>query len=218
MGETPDPLPSICQSKEFLLYNRSMEDRSGEKILYPWGSVHPHKLCTGCGGIKLLREFSIKSFKFDIRGELCSLCEAKCEPEITVANLHERVRPRVVDGKIEGLQKYRGRNPNGYFEDLPLEIQQKAHQWLDHLCQKWQSNLPRWKFAILVGQAKRLAWTTPEERSAWGRSMLARRGGYAVQRRYFLTGRTGKKHPALRAAWIHSLNAKARREAAEKAR
>lgn len=202
--------PTSDSQKDFLLYNCSMEDRSDEKILFPWGSTHPHKLCKGCGIIKLLKEFPSK-------GTPCSSCETKREPEITVARLHEKVRPRIVDGKIEGLQKYH-RHPNGIFEDLPLEIGQKAHQWLDHFCRRWEGNLPRWKFAILVGQARRLAWTTREERSAWGRRMLAKRGGYAVQRRYFLEGRTGRRHPAHRAAWIHSLNAKARREMAQNAR
>jgi len=38
--------------------------------------------------------------------------------------------------------------------------------------------------------------------SAWGRSMLAKRGGKAVQRRYRSEGRTGNHHPAQRAARI----------------
>jgi hypothetical protein len=42
---------------------------------------------------------------------------------------------------------------------------------------------------LYVGQAKRLARISPEQRSAWGRSMLAERGGLAVQRSYRLEGR-----------------------------
>ena len=41
--------------------------------------------------------------------------------------------------------------------------------------------MPLWRRAILIGQAKRLASMSDDERSAWGRSMLAKRGGYAVR-------------------------------------
>ena len=47
--------------------------------------------------------------------------------------------------------------------------------------------MPPWRFAILVAQAKRLALTPPD--SAWGRSMLAKRGGRAVQQTYRAEGR-----------------------------
>lgn len=82
--------------------------------------------------------------------------------------------------KIVALENYRGHNPKGYFEDLPWEVRNRAHQWLFRLCPKWGRDLPAWRFAILVGQAKRLAPNPPT--SAWGRSMLAKRGGLAVQR------------------------------------
>jgi hypothetical protein len=55
--------------------------------------------------------------------------------------------------------------------------------------QRWGKNLPRWRRAILIGQAKRLALMSDEERSSWGRSMLAQRGGHAVQHRYKMEGR-----------------------------
>jgi hypothetical protein len=42
--------------------------------------------------------------------------------------------------------------------------------------------------------------TSQEERSQWGRSMLAKRGGYAVQEGYRREGRTGDQHPAHKAA------------------
>jgi hypothetical protein len=89
--------------------------------------------------------------------------------------------------KIVALEKYRRRDSKGYFEDLPWEIRNRAHQWLFRLCSKWGRDLPSWRFAILVGQAKRLALNPPT--STWGRSMLAKRGGLAVQRKYRLEGR-----------------------------
>jgi hypothetical protein len=104
--------------------------------------------------------------------------------------------------RIEGLRKYRGRNPRGYFQDLPWDVRRRAYEWLHHLCEPWGSDLPGWRLAILIGQAKRLARTTPEERSGWGRSMLAKRGGYAVQRYYQMQNKTGEKHPAHKAARV----------------
>jgi len=98
--------------------------------------------------------------------------------------------------KIVALEQYRGRNPKGYFQDLPWEIRNRAHQWLFRLCSKWGHDLPAWRFAILVGQAKRLALNPPT--SAWGRSMHAKRGGLAVQRKYMLEGR----HPTQKATYV----------------
>jgi hypothetical protein len=95
--------------------------------------------------------------------------------------------------KIAALEKYRRSNPKGYFEDLPWEIRYRARQWLYRLCSKWGRDLPAWRFAILVGQAKRLALNPPT--SAWERSMLAKRGGLAVQRKYLVEGR----HPTEKA-------------------
>ena len=106
--------------------------------------------------------------------------------------------------RIEGLRKFRGRNPHGYFEDLPWEVRQRAQMWLHRFCERWRHDLPPYRFAILVGQAKRLAQTSPEERSAWGRKMLAKRGGKAVQRRYRAEGRVGKQHPAHYAAFVNA--------------
>jgi hypothetical protein len=89
--------------------------------------------------------------------------------------------------KIISLDKFRGRNPRGYFRDLPDEVRHRAYQWLHRFVKRWGRNLPPWRFAILVGQAKRLALNPPS--SKWGRSMLAKRGGLAVQHRYWLEGR-----------------------------
>src|SRR5277367_1549421 len=113
---------------------------------------------------------------------------------------------------IEGLKKYRGRNPRGYFEDLPGEIRRRASDWLHRLMQNGRSKrgtIPRWLFAIYVGQARRLALNPPT--SAWGRSMLAKRGGLALQRKYRMEERVGLKHPARIAA-----KSRAKRQAAIK--
>jgi hypothetical protein len=93
--------------------------------------------------------------------------------------------------RIDNLRKYRGRKPDGYFQDLPWEVRQRANAWLGKFCRRWGSNLPPWRLAILVGQAKRLAQMSDTERSVWGRKMLAKRGGYAVQELY----RTDGRHP-----------------------
>jgi hypothetical protein len=108
--------------------------------------------------------------------------------------------------RIEALQTFQGRNPRGYFEDLPWEVKQRAQMWLYKFCERWGRNLPGWRFAILVGQAKRLALNPPT--SAWGRSMLAKRGGYATQQKYRDTERIGPKHPAHRAASISAARRK----------
>ena len=114
--------------------------------------------------------------------------------------------------RILTLEKYRGRNPKGYFQDLPGQTQYEAFRWLDRFVKRWQGDMPGWRFAILVGQAKRLALNPPT--SAWGRSMFAkrgaRRGGLAVQRKYFLEGR----HPTARATQVR-LAKQLRRNAAE---
>jgi len=107
--------------------------------------------------------------------------------------------------QIPGIKKYQGRNPAGYFEDLPWDVQRAARMWLWRFCQKWGRDLSPWRFAILVGQAKRLALNPPD--SAWGRSMLAKRGGKAVQRKYRHEGR----HPTEAATWARRAKAQARR-------
>jgi hypothetical protein len=109
--------------------------------------------------------------------------------------------------KILNLEKYRGRNPKGYFQDLPWETRDRAYQWLYRLATKWGRDLPAWRFAILVGQAKRLALNPPT--SVWARSMLAKRGGLAVQRKYLIDGR----HPTKRATQVRL--AKQRRRKAD---
>ena len=90
--------------------------------------------------------------------------------------------------RIEGLRKFRKNRPGGsYFDDLPWEVQRRARLWLWKFEQRWKRDLPDWRFAILIGQARRLALNPPT--STWGRTMLAKRGGYAVQRKYRHEGR-----------------------------
>ncbi len=109
--------------------------------------------------------------------------------------------------RIHQLDNYRDRNPNGYFHDLPLDIRISATQWLDRFCKKWSGNLPPWRFAILVGQAKRVALHPPT--SSWGRSMLAKRGGLALQRKLRLEG----KHPTAYATRCRVLKQNAKKRA-----
>jgi hypothetical protein len=106
------------------------------------------------------------------------------------------------------------RRPRRYrqhlFDDLPLELRWKAEGWLSHLCQKWRGNLPGWRMAILIGRARWLALNPPD--SAWGRRMLARRGGLATQERYRREGRIGTRHPAHKAAQISARNRRWRKQ------
>lgn len=110
--------------------------------------------------------------------------------------------------KIEGLKRYqrRGRS-GGHFEGLPPQVRACARGWLERFVTRRRSRgqpVPQWLFAILIGQAKRLALRPPT--SAWGRSMHARRGGHAVQRQYLHEGR----HPTEKATRVHGLTAQVR--------
>lgn len=95
--------------------------------------------------------------------------------------------------RIPSLQKYRGSTSNGNFDALPPDARKRAQVWLYRLCQRWGNDLPAWRYAILVGQAKRLAKSPPD--SAWGRKMLATRGGRAVQNLYRFEGRDATAAP-----------------------
>lgn len=108
---------------------------------------------------------------------------------------------------IPGLKKYQGRNPNGYFQDLDWPVRRRAYRWLGVFLKRWGRNLTSWRFPILVGQAKRLALNPPD--SAWGRSMAAKKGGYAVQRRYRVEGR----HPTAKATQVRLAYCRAKKEA-----
>lgn len=98
--------------------------------------------------------------------------------------------------RILALQKFRKRNSQGYFRGLPRDVQYVAYRWLDKFLARWRHNLPPWRLAILVGQAKRLALNPPTTR--WGRSMLAKRGGLAVQRKHLIEG----THPTKKATQV----------------
>jgi hypothetical protein len=98
------------------------------------------------------------------------------------------------------FKRHPRRHRRHLFDDLPYEAQREASSRYLRSCQKWGRDLPSWRRAILIGQARRWTMTSQEERSQWGRSMLAKRGGYAVQQRYRREGRTGDQHPAHKAA------------------
>jgi hypothetical protein len=74
----------------------------------------------------------------------------------------------------------RSRCSDSYFDEMPPEVRRRAEEWFAKFRDRWEWNLPNWRLAILVGQARRLALNPPS--SAWGRSMLAARGGRALQR------------------------------------
>lgn len=86
-------------------------------------------------------------------------------------------------GLFEPLGAAGGRGGDPYTK-LPPPM---AYRWMHRFCERWRGDLPGWRLAILVGQARRLALNPPS--SAWGRSMLAKRGGLAVQRKYRREGR-----------------------------
>jgi hypothetical protein len=82
------------------------------------------------------------------------------------------------------FERRRPRRPKSSdpFEDMPEPFQSKARIIFARLCERWKGNLPSWRKAILVGSARRLATHPPG--SQWGRRMLAKRGGLAVQEKY----------------------------------
>jgi hypothetical protein len=100
--------------------------------------------------------------------------------------------------RIEGLRGQRGTGQ--VFDDLQLPLRVNAQRTFGRLCARWSRNLPQWRMPPLVGRARWLTLHPPD--SAWGRRMLAKRGGRAVQRRYRLEGRTGRLHPARYAAVV----------------
>ena len=120
---------------------------------------------------------------------------------------------------IEGLneKKYSGRPT---IEDLPEPQRSEAWGWFSHFISRRRAEgkaTPQTTQAILMGQAKRLARMTPEERSRLGRKMRATLGGYAVQQKYREEGRTGDKHPAHKAARISAVRRKQKKLKREEA-
>lgn len=110
--------------------------------------------------------------------------------------------------EIPELKRFQRRHRKGtYFQDLPANLRPRAHWWLKRFVERRQRSRKRispWLFAIYVGQAKRLTLHPPS--SEWGRSMLAKRGGYAVQRRYRWDGR----HPTKKATHVRLIRQKSR--------
>lgn len=117
--------------------------------------------------------------------------------------------------RIPNFRHVKRRRKN-LFDDLPLELQWRARSWLDRFYQRWKGNLPSWRRAILIGRARWFALNPPT--SKWGHTMLAKKGGYAVQRLYQAQGRVGMRHPAHRASAISASRRKFRKEAAERER
>src|ERR1022692_3049845 len=102
------------------------------------------------------------------------------------------------------------RNPHSrslvpMFEGLSPQQEQEAYRLLAKYLGR-RPFCPQWLYPILVGNARRLA-VNPTS-SAWGRSMRAKKGGIATQRRYIMEGRTGPRHPAHYAATVSASNRK----------
>src|SRR5262245_1374584 len=89
--------------------------------------------------------------------------------------------------RIDALRPYQRKRHTGRFAELPRHLQIRAEELLQQFLARRGGRVPRWLFGILCGQAKRLASHPPD--AAWGRWMAAKRGGYAVQRRYRALGR-----------------------------
>jgi hypothetical protein len=124
--------------------------------------------------------------------------------------------------RIPGLEPYRRRPPNGTFDALPWEARKCARQllwkWCEKYRRKWGRAMPNWRYAILVGRARRLALHPLD--SAWGKRMRCRRGGLAAQKGYRLREikptakataarrsklQTNPPHPQSRAGAIYTL-------------
>jgi hypothetical protein len=109
------------------------------------------------------------------------------------------------------------RNPHSrshvpIFEGLSPQQEQEASHLLAKFLRR-HPDCPAWLYPILVGNARRLALNPPS--SAWGRSMRAKKGGYATQRRYRIEGRTGPQHPAHYAATVSASKRKWRKKQRE---
>ena len=102
----------------------------------------------------------------------------------------------------------------GMFAGLSPQQEQEASRLLAKFLRR-HSDCPQWLYPILVGNARRLALNPPT--SAWGRSMRAKKGGIATQRRYIMEGRTGPRHPAQYAATVSASNRKWRKQQREDA-
>lgn len=78
------------------------------------------------------------------------------------------------------------RIPGGAFSSLPFEQRKAAEAWLWKFCQKWGEDLPSWRYAILVGVAKRLAVNPPAPK--FGLRLLRARSGHGTTRKFRALG------------------------------
>jgi hypothetical protein len=115
--------------------------------------------------------------------------------------------------RIAGLKKYQRRDRRG-FSDLPLVVRLRAEAWLHKWCRRNGGRPEPYRWALWIGQARRLAKNPPT--SGWGRSMRAKMAGKALQQIYRQQGLTGPEHPAAKASAIRSANIQ--REKAQRAR
>ncbi len=114
--------------------------------------------------------------------------------------------------RIDGFVRQPRRFEKDLFDDLVPVLRSKAEALLAEFCRKHRLRLAseRWLYPVLIGQARRLAVNPPT--SAWGRSMLSRLGGQRVQQLYREQGRTGRDHPAHKAARISANRRRSRKE------
>jgi hypothetical protein len=108
------------------------------------------------------------------------------------------------------------RQPRRYkkylFDDLSPEVRCRAEGLLAEFCRKHHLRLAseRWLYPVLIGQARRLAVKPPT--SEWGRMMLGKLGGKRVQQLYREQGRTGREHPAHKAARVSAARRRSSKE------
>ena len=90
--------------------------------------------------------------------------------------------PRLNPQNVPALKARRSpRTPGGPFAELTWSQQRAAEAWLYKFCQRWGSDLPSWRRAILIGTAKRLALHPPAANfgnvlhAYWGAKVNARK-------------------------------------------
>ena len=91
--------------------------------------------------------------------------------------------PRTV---IPGLTGSKKRLMDASFSELPHDARLRAQAYLWKWLQKWGSDMPNWRRAILVGKARRLALFPLD--SAWAKRMRCGRGGKATYQRHGAIG------------------------------
>jgi hypothetical protein len=135
---------------------------------------------------------------------------------VTELGRRRRSRKQKLLRRIEGLRNFRNR-PS--IDELPGPVRFRAQRWLSRLIAQARAcgrRLDSWYLAILCGQAKRLARNPPT--SAWGRSMRAKKGGYAVQRRFRREGRNPTARATHMSKWVRKARKRRQKEAEERAR